>query len=50
MGVRQETCLAAVNKISEAGEDEAADGEEEHQQAELLYAVLQSVGDGLDRQ
>ena len=36
-----------LDEVGEGGKDEAADGDEEDEEAELLHAVLQGVGDGL---
>ena len=38
---------ADLNEVGEGGEYQAADGDEEDEQPELLHAVLQGVGDGL---
>ena len=38
----------ALCKEGETGEDEDAHGEEEHEEAELLVAVLEGEGDGLE--
>ncbi len=44
------TCvlLVLLCKVAEAGKDEDAHGQEEHEEAELLVAVLQGEGDGLE--
>ena len=40
--------LVLLGKVAEAGKDEDAHGQEEHEQAQLLVAVLQGEGDRLE--
>ena len=40
--------LLDLDEVGEAGEDEATDADQEDQKAELLVAVLESVGDRLE--
>ena len=40
--------LLDLDEVGEAGEDEAADADQEDQESELLVAVLESVGDSLE--
>ena len=40
--------LLDLDEIGEAGEDEAADADQEDKESELLVAVLESVGDSLE--
>ena len=45
---KQRVLLVLLRKVAEAGEDEDAHGEEEHEQAQLLVAVLQREAEGLE--